>query len=88
MRVLPGKVESKAEVLEDFRTSTSREIEMVPEKMQTRIYGETAVMIIDLHYRTRAPNGTITDNWGRATKIFVHRNGKWYLAQLTGSPFK
>ena len=86
VRVLPGKIQSKAEVLAEFRTSVEKTVAMIPEKIQTRIYGETAVVIIDLLTRDRKPNGTITENRDRATKVFVRRNGRWYLAQLSGSP--
>jgi ketosteroid isomerase-like protein len=88
VRVLPGKIQSKAEVLEEFRTSTEKTVAMTPEKMQTRIYGKTAVVIIDLLTRDRTPDGTITENRGRATKVFVRRNGRWYLAQLSGAPLQ
>jgi ketosteroid isomerase-like protein len=86
VRVLPGRVQNKAEALEEFRTSQMRTIAMIPEVMRTRIYGDTAVVIIDLSTRDRAPDGRVIEQRGRATKVFVRRNGRWYLAQLSGSP--
>ena len=86
VRVLPGTMQNKQEVLQEFRDSKINTIAMIPEKMQTRIYGDSAVMIIDLLTRNRAPDGTVTESRGRATKVFVRRNGRWYLAQLTASP--
>jgi ketosteroid isomerase-like protein len=59
---------------------------MVPEKMQVRIYGDTAIAIIDLRTRDRAPDGTVMESRGRATKVFLRRDGAWYLAQLSAMP--
>jgi len=59
---------------------------MVPEQMDVRIYGDTAIMIIQLRSREQTPDGHAIDHRGRATKVFVRRNSKWFLAQLTGSP--
>src|SRR5262245_18544072 len=82
VRVLPGRVQNKAEVLEEFRTSKSTIISMVPKKIQTRIYGDAAIVSVDVYERERTPTGTIIEDNGRGTKVFVRRNGKWYLAQL------
>ena len=59
---------------------------MVPEEMDVRIYGDTVVMIIQLRFRERAPDGKTTERLGQPTKVFVRRNGQWYLAQLVGLP--
>ena len=61
-------------------------ISMVPEQMDVRIYGDTAVMIIRLRSREQAPDRKTTDNLGLATKVFVRRHGQWDLAHLVGSP--
>lgn len=86
VRILPGAIEGKEDVLKDFRASNIKTISMVPERMGVRIYGDTAVMIIQLRYREQAPDGKTTDKLGRATKVFVRRHGQWYLAQLVGLP--
>ena len=86
IRILPGKIQGKEEVLKEFRTSTTKSISMVPEQMDVRIYGDTVIMIIQLRYRDQTPDGPTAEQRGRATKVFVRRNGKWFLAQLTGLP--
>ena len=86
VRILPGAIEDKEAVLRDFRTSSVKTISMAPEQMDVRIYGDTAVMIIQLRFREQAADGTTTDKLGRATKVFVRRHGEWYLAQLVGCP--
>jgi len=85
VRVLPGKIQNKAEVLQEFRTSKDKIISMVPKMIRTRIYGDTAIVIIDVYARDRTPTGAIIEDNGRGTKVFVRRNGKWYLAQLAAS---
>ena len=54
--------------------------------MDVRIYGDTAVMIIQFRFREQASDGITTDKLGRPTEVFVRRHGQWYLAQLVGSP--
>ena len=88
IRILPGKIQDKEEVLNEFRTSNAKTTSMVPERMDVRIYGETAIVIIRLRSREQTPDGHTIDHRGCATKAFVWRNGKWFLAQLTGSPLK
>jgi ketosteroid isomerase-like protein len=86
VRITPGKIESKEDVLKEFRASHVKMISMVPEQMDVRIYGDTAVMIIRLRFREQTPDGKTTDKLGRPTKVFVRRQGQWYLAQLVVSP--
>jgi len=88
VRILPGKMQSKEEVLKEFRTSNTKTISMVPEQMDVRIYGDAAVMIIQLRFREQTPDGHETDQRGRPTKLFIRRDGRWFLAQLTASPLK
>jgi len=85
-RIQAGNVQNKEEVLKEFRTSSTRTISMVPEQMDVRIYGDTAIMIIQVRLREQAPDGHEIDHRGRAAKMFIRRNGKWLLAQLTASP--
>jgi len=88
VRILPGKIQNKEEVLNEFRTSSTKTISMVPEKMDVRIYGDTAIVIIQLRYREQTAGKQTADLRGRATKVFLQRNGKWFLAQLTGLPLQ
>ncbi len=86
IRILPDKIQSKEEVLNDFRTSNTKTIKMVAEQMDVRAYGDTAIVIIQVRSREQTADGHTVDLRGRATKVFVRRNGKWFLAQLTVSP--
>ena len=88
VRILPGKVQTKQEVLDEFRTSKTKTILMTPEKVDVRVYGDTAVAIIHLRTRIQDGDGKITEQAGVPTKVFVRRNGRWYLAQLSGMPLK
>ena len=86
VRILPGRIEGKENVLKGFRASNVKTISMAPEQMDVRIYCDAAVMIIQLRFREQAPDGKTTEKLGRATKVFVRRHAQWYLAQLVGSP--
>ena len=88
IRILPGRIQNKEEVLKEFRTSSTKTISMVPEKVDVRIYGDTAIVIIQLRYRERTADEHVIDLRGRATKMFIRRNGRWFLAQLTGLPLQ
>lgn len=88
IRILPGRIQNKEEVLKEFRTSSTKTISMVPEKVDVRIYGDTAIVIIELRYRERTADEHVIDLRGRATKMFIRRNGRWFLAQLTGLPLQ
>ena len=83
VRILAEKSQTKDEVLKEFRTSKTDMISMTPEKVDVRIYGDAAVVTIELRTRIRARNGKIAEMKGRGVKVFIRKNGKWYLAQLT-----
>lgn len=77
MRILPGKIQSKEEVLNEFRTSSTKTTSMVPEQMDLRIYGDTAIAILLVRSREHTPDGQSMEHRGRGTKVFVRR--KWKM---------
>jgi ketosteroid isomerase-like protein len=88
IRILPGKIQSKEEVLKEFRTSDTKTVLMVPEQIDIRIYADTAIAIIQVRSREQTRDGHTIEGRGRGTKVFIRRNGKWFLAQLTGLPLE
>jgi len=81
VRILPGKSRAKKK----YRISSARRIRRRfdgPAKMDIRIYGETAIAIIELRTRVQTPDGHTIDSRGRATKVFVGRDGKWFSRNL------
>jgi len=86
IRILPGKMQSKEEVLNEFRTANTKTVSMAPEQMDVRIYGDAAIAIIQLQVREQTADGHAIEYRGRAVKVFIRRNGRWFLAQLTASP--
>ena len=54
-------------MLNDFRVSNAKTISMVHEQMDVRIYGNTAIMIIQLRSREQTPDGHAIEHLGRAT---------------------
>jgi ketosteroid isomerase-like protein len=86
VRILPGSLQTKQEVLDEFRTSKTKTIAMLPEKVDVRVYGDTAIVIIELRTRDRTPDGRVVEARDRATKVFLRHKGVWYLAQLSATP--
>ncbi len=86
VRVLPGgAVETKSEILASFRSSPNRLLDMTPEQMDVRVYGDTALLTIHLKVQSKSELGEVQTRRSLATKTFIHRNNKWYLVSLAGS---
>lgn len=79
-----GQMMTKEQVLETFRASTSPGV-AVPQVRQIRIYGNTAVMNIHLTI-TRETMGEKVTRESLLTKVFVMRNGRWYMVSNQGTP--
>jgi hypothetical protein len=58
---------------------------MTPSEMQVRIYGDTAVMNFKLT-TGRMVNDELRKKVTRATKVFIRRNGRWYMVNNQGTP--
>jgi ketosteroid isomerase-like protein len=74
-----GSVASKAEVLAEFRRSTSPGPPLEPSRLVVRAYGDTAILTGELKIGARR---------ARFTKVFIRRGGRWYLVNLQGTPLK
>jgi len=79
-----GVVLSKEQVLEQFRSSKAM-AKMTPHDLEVRIYGDAAILNGILDVETK--NGDeIAKRSSLFTKVFIRREGKWYLASLQGTP--
>ncbi|MBZ5722810.1 MAG: nuclear transport factor 2 family protein [Acidobacteriia bacterium] len=76
-----GDVKTKAEVLADLRSGKSKLLDVIPEELQVRLYGDTAILTGHLSALTRQ-NGRVTTVFSRITETFVKHNGSWFLAAL------
>ncbi len=76
-----GKMKTKPEVIQEFQSSTGAEV--VPEVLQIRIYGNTA--ILNLHITvTQEVMGIKKTRESLLTKVFVNRMDKWYMVSNQG----
>lgn len=78
-----GVVLSKEQVLEQFRNSKAR-FKMTPHDLEVRIYGDAAILNGTLDVETKNGDDVIKKS-SLFTKVFIRRDGKWYLASLQGT---
>ena len=82
-----GVVETREEVLAGFRTSpvegSASGFSMEPSELDVRIYDETAILTGKLAI-TNA-NGI---RHSRFRKVFIQRDGRWFLVSLQGTPLQ
>ena len=77
-----GEVDSKESVLDRFRSGSGANVgTAVPSDLRVRIYGDTAILSFVL---TIGTNGEITRR-SRLVKIFVRRNGRWFMVHNQGT---
>jgi ketosteroid isomerase-like protein len=78
-----GSVSTKEQALEGFRKSKIA-FQMTPHDLGVRVYGNTAILRAILDLETKTNNGT-TKRSSIITKVFIRRDGKWYMASLQGT---
>ncbi|MBZ5706095.1 MAG: nuclear transport factor 2 family protein [Acidobacteriia bacterium] len=79
-----GAVQSKQQVLSEFRAPERKVLDMIPEDLNVRVYGDAAILTGHLTMLARQ-NGRVTTSFFQFTKFFVKRDGRWLMAgmQLT-----
>jgi hypothetical protein len=77
-----GVVETREQVLKTFRASSAGDVSgsMEPAELDVRIYGDTAILTGRLTVTSRA--GTVRVS--RFRKVFIRRDGRWFLVSLQG----
>lgn len=80
-----GVVATKQQVLESMRGAQPGSMTMKPHDLSVRVYGNTAILNGKLDVETRK-DGTVTTSSSYFTKVFIRRDGRWYLANLQGTP--
>ena len=76
-----GTVKNKAEVLSDLRSEAKKLLDVIPEELQVRVYGDAAILTGHLSALTRQ-NGRVTTVFSRITETYIRHNGIWFLAAL------
>jgi ketosteroid isomerase-like protein len=79
-----GEVQSREQVLEQFRTSRAG-FTMEPTELVVQSYGDTAILTGLLKVKAAAPSSP--ERTSRFRKVFVRRSGRWYLVSLQGVPY-
>ena len=76
-----GAVSTKKEVLDSFMKPTNAQGKMTPHDLNVRVYGSTAILraILDIENKDRTKRTSII------TKVFIKRDGKWYMASMQGT---
>ena len=82
-----GTVATKQEVLDAFRKPKlpgGIQGAMIPHDLVVRVYGNTAIMrgILDIESRS---GDTVTKRTSIINKVFIKRDGKWYMASMQGT---
>lgn len=77
-----GNIMNKEQVLQQFRTAQTGKA--VPEILQIRIYGNTAVMTIHLTITTEEHGKTFVHE-ALLTKVFILKEGQWYMVSNQGT---
>ncbi len=74
------KIASRKSVLEDarqFAGSGAKLVRLEFPETKSQVYGNTAVLYTTYTFELQQPNGSRDTHSGRATEIFVLRNGRW-----------
>lgn len=74
-----GEVENKSEVLAAYRAGKNTPLDVIPEELDVRIFGETAILTGHISTLVRQ-NGRVTTAFTRITEIFVRQNRQWLVA--------
>jgi|SRR5579864_8080034 len=81
-----GSVHTKAEMVARFvaRDPANRIEALQPSDLKIRIYGDTAVMNFELYW-AQTVDGRHLGAHSRMTKVFVKRNGRWFMVNNQGT---
>ena len=81
-----GRVQSREEVLRQFAAGFKGPGgRMEPTELDAKVYGDTAVLTGLLRVTPRDPDAAVRVS--RFRKIFVRRNGRWFMVSLQGAPY-
>jgi ketosteroid isomerase-like protein len=78
-----GEVSTKEQVLDGFKKSAGN-IKMSPRDLKVSVYGNTAILHAVLDLETGSGD-SLERRTSLITKVFIKRNGNWYMASLQGT---
>ncbi|HEX5653826.1 MAG TPA: nuclear transport factor 2 family protein [Chitinophagaceae bacterium] len=83
-----GEIATKEQVLQGFRKSSGKgNTKMYPHDLKVHVYGETAILHAKLDLEIKSGD-TTTKRSSLITKVFIKRNGSWFMASLQGTAVK
>jgi ketosteroid isomerase-like protein len=80
-----GVVEDRAQYLENRKTRRVQFESLVPEEINVRVYGDTAIMTGRSTAKGKDQYGTM-DEQRRWTRVLVRRDGRWQFVHFQGTP--
>lgn len=84
-----GRVQSREEVLRQFaaKSEPAAAWSMEPTDLDVKVYGDTAILTGLLKLKPRAGASPAAPRVNRFRKVFIRRDGHWYLVSLQGVPY-
>jgi ketosteroid isomerase-like protein len=74
-----GEIQDKAAALAGLRAGKEKILDVAPEELKVRVYGDTA--IVTGHFTlVQRRNGRVDTFFARQTDVFLKRGGHWLLA--------
>jgi ketosteroid isomerase-like protein len=80
-----GVVEDRAQYLENRKTRRVQFESLVPDEINVRVYGDTAIMTGRSTAKGKDQYGTM-DEQRRWTRVLVRRDGGWQFVHFQGTP--
>jgi ketosteroid isomerase-like protein len=80
-----GVVEDRAQYLENRKTRRVEFESLVPDEINVRVYGDTAIMTGRSTAKGKDQYGTM-DEQRRWTRVLVRRDGGWQFVHFQGTP--
>lgn len=74
-----GRTENSEQSMATLRSGDPKIVAMIPEDLEVRLYGDTAILTGSLILTTRQQN-RVRERHSRLTEVFIRRSGFWFLA--------
>jgi ketosteroid isomerase-like protein len=79
-----GNIQNKQEFMDEVRAPEKKVLDMIPEELQVRVYGDSAILTGHLTMLARQ-QGRVTTSFSRYSRMFVKRNNRWMVAAEQGT---
>lgn len=83
--IADGRSETRDQTMATLRSGEPRILAMIPEELEVRLYGDTAIVTGNLTLTARLEN-RVREKRNRFTDVFIRRSGRWFLAATQITP--